>query len=40
MRRIKLFFDILDYILVRLFLLALLIIGAITLLAQHWPWHH
>lgn len=36
MRKIKLFFDILDYILVRLFLLALLVIGAITLLAQHW----
>jgi hypothetical protein len=36
MRRIKLFFDILDYILVRLFLLALLIIGTVTLLMQHW----
>ncbi|HJX85021.1 MAG TPA: hypothetical protein VJ723_11810 [Candidatus Angelobacter sp.] len=40
MRRIKLFFDILDYILVRLFLLALLIVGAVTLLAQHWPLRH
>jgi len=36
MRRIKHFFDTLDYILVRLFLLALLIIGAVTLLMQHW----
>jgi hypothetical protein len=40
MRRIKLFFDIVDYILVRLFLLAMLMIGIITLLAQHWPPRH
>jgi hypothetical protein len=40
MRKVKLFFDLLDYILVRLFLLALLIFGALTLFMQHWPWHH
>jgi membrane protein required for beta-lactamase induction len=39
MKRIKLFFDILDYILVRLFLLVLLLVGAITLVMQHWPLH-
>lgn len=39
MRRIKHFFDILEYILVRLFLLLLLITGAIALLMQHWPLH-
>jgi hypothetical protein len=36
MRRIKLFFDVLDYLLFRLFLLFLLVTGAITLLLQHW----
>jgi hypothetical protein len=40
MRKVKAFFDLLDYILVRLFLLALLIVGAVTLLVQHWPPHH
>ena len=39
MRKVKLFFDVLDYILVRLFLLALLIAGAIAIFMQHWPWH-
>jgi len=39
MRRVKQFFDLVDYILVRLFLLALLVIGAITVFMQHWPWH-
>ena len=40
MKRVKLFFDILEYILVRLFLLLLLILGAITLVMQHWPLRH
>jgi hypothetical protein len=40
MRKIKLFFDTLEYIVVRLFLVALLILGAITLFMQHWPWRH
>lgn len=40
MRKAKHLFDLLEYILVRLFLLALLIIGAITVFMQHWPWHH
>jgi hypothetical protein len=40
MRRIKLFFDVLDYLLFRLFLMLLLVVGALTLLGQHWPWHH
>lgn len=40
MRKIKLFFDRLDYVLVRLFLLVLAILGAITVIIQHWPWHH
>jgi len=39
MRRIKLFFDVLDYILFRLFLMLLLLIGALSLLGQHWPRH-
>jgi hypothetical protein len=39
MRRIKLFFDVLDYLLFRLFLLMLLVLGAIALLSQHWPAH-
>jgi hypothetical protein len=40
MRKIKLFFDIVDYIVVRLLLVTLLILGAITLFMQHWPWRH
>jgi hypothetical protein len=36
MRRVKLFFDVLDYVLFRLFLLVLLISGGIALLQQHW----
>ena len=40
MRKIKHFFDLLDYILVRLFLLAMLIFGAVMVVMQHWPWHH
>jgi hypothetical protein len=40
MRKAKHFFDLLEYILVRLFLLALLIVGAITVFMQHWPLHH
>lgn len=36
MRRAKLFFDLVEYVLFRLFLLLLLMIGAITLLGQHW----
>jgi len=39
MRRLKHFFDLVEYFLVRLLLLLLLIIAAITLLIQHWPWH-
>jgi hypothetical protein len=39
MRRVKLFFDVLDYIFFRVFLLLLLVLGAIALLNQHWPWH-
>lgn len=39
MRKIKLFFDRVDYILVRLFFLALAILGAVTVIMQHWPWH-
>lgn len=39
MKKIKLFFDLAEYFLVRLLLLLLLVIGAITLLMQHWPWH-
>jgi hypothetical protein len=40
MRKVKHFFDMLDYIFFRLFLFALLIVGAITIFMQHWPWHH
>lgn len=40
MRKIKLFFDRLDYVVVRLLMLALLILGAVALLTQHWPWVH
>jgi hypothetical protein len=36
MRRLKLFFDVLEYILYRMFLLLLFVIGALSLLAQHW----
>lgn len=36
MRRIKLFFDLLEYILYRIFLLLLFVIGALSFLAQHW----
>jgi hypothetical protein len=39
MRKIKLLFDLVEYFLVRLFMLLLLIIGAIALLMQHWPLH-
>jgi hypothetical protein len=39
MRKIKLFFDRLDYVVVRLLMLALLVLGAISLLTQHWHWH-
>ena len=39
MRKLKLFFDCLDYVLVRLFLLGLAALGAATVLMQHWPWH-
>ncbi len=39
MRKIKLLFDALDYILFRLFLLVMLIFGIIALLGQHWPHH-
>lgn len=37
MERLKHFFDLAEYFLVRLFMLVLLIIGAITLVLQHWP---
>jgi len=40
MRKVKAFFDLLDYILVRLLMLLLLIIGAVALLMQHWPLRH
>lgn len=40
MRRLKHFFDLAEYFLVRLLMLALLIIGAIALVMQHWPHHH
>ena len=39
MRKIKQFFDLVDYVLFRLFLLALLIVGAVTVFIQHWSWH-
>jgi hypothetical protein len=39
MRRVKLFFDVLEYILFRVFLLLLLVLGAIALLNQHWLGH-
>jgi len=38
MRKIKLFFDRLDYILMRLFHVMLMIIGVVALIIQHWPW--
>ena len=40
MRKAKHLFDLLEYIFMRLFLLALLIMGAITVFMQHWPWRH
>ncbi len=40
MRKIKLFFDVLDYIMFRLFLLGMLVLGVIAVFGQHWPWHH
>jgi len=39
MQKIKLFFDKLDYIVYRLFLIGMAILGVVVLLVHHWPWH-
>jgi hypothetical protein len=39
MRRVKRFFDLAEYFLVRTLMLTLLLICVITLIMQHWPHH-
>jgi len=39
MKKIKLFFDVVDYIMFRLFLLGMVILAVVAIFSQHWPWN-
>jgi hypothetical protein len=39
MKRAKLLFDVVEYILFRVFLLVMLLIGILAIIGQNWSWH-